>query len=38
MDEMKNLLLEANDFFALEDNELGYTGVVIKHHINAEGH
>ena len=34
---VKELLLEANDLFALEDNELGCTGMV-KHHINTEDH
>ena len=34
---VKKLLLEANDLFVLEDNDLGCTGVV-KHHINTEGH
>ena len=37
MAEVKELLLEANDLFELEDNELGCTGVV-KHQINTEGH
>ena len=35
--EVKKLLLEANDLFVLEDNDLSCTGVV-KHHINIEGH
>ena len=34
---VKKLLLEANDLFVLEDDDLGCTGVV-KHHINTEGH
>ena len=37
MAEVKELLLEANDLYALEDNELGCTRVV-KHKINTEGH
>ena len=35
--EVKKLLLETNDIFVLEDNDLGSTGVV-KHHINTEGY
>ena len=35
--EVRELLLQAHDLFALKDDELGCTGVV-KHHIHTEDH